>query len=340
MTEQATDQCILEENPVGHPAVDAWLALDPANLKPSNISALYAARFANKKDKNKQNSAVYRLDGISQAEFGIVAKRCDSKTAMLERMIYEDILPQLSVSSLKYIGHVEIDNSHWLFLEYARGVEWKTDDPSHVELAIQWLAKMHGGSAHLDGLSLLPSRGPGYYLSQLTIARQRIQESVSNPALTPADIELLNNFLSCSGLLEQHWNDIESFCAKMPETLVHNDFVSKNVHVRTTKSGPVLLPFDWEMSGRGVPAVDLFCIFQSSPNTDITRYWKRLSEFNSNIDLQDIEYLVILGAIFRVMDAIEWASQNFSTASPHRRILSTRHYLDTLKNAYHVLGWS
>jgi hypothetical protein len=331
---------MMKEDPDGHPAVDAWLTLGVGKRKPGNISALYAAKLANSKNKDQRKSAVYRLDGIGREGSSIVAKSCNPKTANLERIIYERILPQLPVSSLRYYGHVEMGECHWLFLEYARGVEWKIDDRTHVELAIQWLAEMHGSSAELDALSLLPYRGPRYYLSQLTTARQRIQESVSNPALTPADIEMLDDFLSCSGLLESHWKDIETFCATMPETLVHNDFVNKNVHVRTTKAGPVLRAFDWEMSGRGVPATDLSWIFRYAPNTTITRYWERLREFDTDVDLQDIEYLVILGAIFRVLDAVEWASQGLLTECPHKKIHSTTYYTDRLKRAYHALGWS
>lgn len=340
MVEPAQDQHLATENPDRHPAADAWLTLDPGNRKPGNVFSLYATSLVTRKNKDKRKSAVYRLDGAGHGGASIVAKLCNPKTAGLERVIYEHILPRLPVSSLQYYGHVETGNSHWLFLEYANGVECKRDDRAHLELATQWLAEMHGCSACIDTLSLLPCRGPDYYLSQLTTARQRILENLSNPALDAASTDILDKFIACSHLLEARWDEIEAFCEMVPETLVHNDFSGKNVHVRDTNSGPVLLVFDWEMSGRGVPATDLFCMFQQAPDANITRYWEHLRKFNTSIALQDIEYLVILGAIFRAMDAVEWVSRNLSTEYPNKKIHHTMLHTDSLKQAFHALGWS
>ena len=340
MKEFISDQCMVEEDPTSHPAIDAWLTINPSHSKPAKVTALYAATMAHKKHKKKDKSAVYKLEGTGPDGRSIVAKRCTSTTLKLERCIYETILPELPISSLQYYGDAEMDDTYWLFLEYAGGVEWRIDDKTHLELAIQWLAKMHGSSAQLKALSLLPDRGPRYYLSQLTTARQRIQENISNPAFAPADIEILNDFLVCSSLLDKRWQDIESFCNTMPVTLVHNDFVSKNVHVRTTEQGLILLPFDWEQSGKGVPTTDLFWMFLKAPKTSITRYCEYLREYNTSIDLQDAKQLMKTGVIFRLLDEIEWVSLYFPTESPNKRMYRTKHYTDKLKQAYHALGWS
>ena len=323
-----------------HPAVDAWLTLNSGNRRPGSVASLYASSLAGRKNRDRRKSSAYSLDSAGLGGGSVVAKLCDPKTAGIERNIYEHILPQLPISSLHYYGHVETGGAHWLFLEHAGGVEWEIENRIHLELAIHWMAEMHGNSAHLDTLSLLPYRGPGYYLSQLTAARQRMMGSVFNPALTPANIGILEEFITSSGLLEKHWEEIEAFCATMPETLVHNDFVSKNVHVRMKNSRPVLLAFDWEMSGRGVPAVDLYWFFQHAPDGYITRYWEHMRRFNKNIGLRDIEKLAILGAIFRIMDAVEWVSQYLLTDTPDRKIHHTRLHTDRLKHACHALGWS
>jgi aminoglycoside phosphotransferase (APT) family kinase protein len=235
---------------------------------------------------------------------------------------------------------METSDSHWLFLEYAGGVEWNRDIRAHRDLAARWLAEMHGSSAHLEPLSQLPGRGPDYYLSQLTTARQRILENVSNPALDAEGRRILDEFIACSGLLETRWKEIEAFCESVPETLVHNDFLSKNAHVHDTNAGPALLVFDWEMSGRGIPATDLFWMFQQVPDATITRYWEHLRQFNSHITLQEIEYLAILGAIFRITDAVEWVSQYLLTEYPDRKMHHTRLHTERLKLAFQALGWS
>lgn len=340
MIEPAQHPHIAAKNPDGHPAVNAWLTLDSGNRKPGNVFPLYAASVVTRKNRDRRKSAVYRLDGVGQAGGSIVAKMCNPVSAGLERVIYEHILPRLPFRSLQYYGHVDTGGSHWLFLEYANGVEWNIDNRTHLELAIQWLAELHGSSAHIDTLSLLPQRGPDYYLSQLTTARQRILENISNPALDAASTRVLDEFIACSSLLETRWEEIDAFCKTLPETLVHNDFVSKNVHVRDTNSGPMLLVFDWEMSGRGVPANDLFWLFHHAPGSSITRYWEHRRKLNSSIVLQDIEFLAILGAIFRITDAVEWVSQYLLTAYPDRKMHHTSLYTDRLKHAFHALGWA
>jgi aminoglycoside phosphotransferase (APT) family kinase protein len=146
--------------------------------------------------------------------------------------------------------------------------------------------------------------------------------------------------MTCSSLLQARWEEVGAFCKTVPETLVHNDFLGKNVHVRNTKSGLELLVFDWEMSGRGIPASDLFWLFEHAPEASITRYWEQRRQFDTGIALQDIEYLFVLGAMFRVMDAVEWVSHYLLTAYPNRKIDHTRVHTDRLKHAYHVLGWT
>ena len=339
MIEPAQDPHIAAKNPDGHPAVDAWLTLDPGNRKPVNVFSLYAAREVTRKNRDRRKSAVYRLDGAGQAGTSIVAKLCNPETAELECIIYEQIIARMPISSLQYYGHMETGGSHWLFIEYADGVEWDINNKAHLDLAIQWMADMHGSSAHIDTLSLLPRRGPDYYLSQLTIARKRILENISNPALDAASTRILDEFIACSSLLETRWEEIDAFCKTVPETLTHNDFVSKNVHVRDTNSGPMLLVFDWEMSGRGVPANDLFWLFHHAPESSISRYWQHRRKFNSGIALQDIEYLAIIGAIFRITDAVEWGSQYLLTEYPDRKMHHTSLYIDRLKQAFHALEW-
>jgi len=331
---------MVEENPDGHPAVDAWLALDSGNSRPAEIHALYAAKLARKKNKNKRKSAVYRLDCPGHGESVIVAKMCAPATAALESKIYEKILPELPISSLRYYGHVTQDDRHWIFIENAGGMELDVNNDTHLELATRWLAAMHTSTTQLDTLSQLPDRGPPYYLSQLHSARQRMKDCTSNSALGPADFEVLEKFCIQAELLESRWSEIESFCETIPASLVHNDFVSKNVHICATDAGQKLFVFDWEMSGKGTPAVDLYWMFQKAPDTTITRYWNHLKGFNSNIGLQDIEHLAILGVAFRVLDAVEWASYDFLTTSPHKKVLWISRYTNRLKRAFHALGWS
>jgi thiamine kinase-like enzyme len=331
---------MVKENLHEHPAVKAWLELDSTQQRPSAVTALYDAKRAGRKTKQKKKSAVYKLESASNTGAAVVAKGCRIATGRTERFIYERILPQLPVSSPTYHGSVEIDESLWLFLDYAGGVEWRIDDEAHLELAIQWLANMHSSSAQLDLLSQLPDRGPRYYRSQLEKARQRIERGRSNPRLQSSDIETLDRFIGQTELFDSRWPEIQGFCESRPVSLVHNDFISKNLHVRDTKNGPVLLPFDWEMSGRGVPAVDLSWMFVKAPDRAIAKYHEQMRHFDPNICLCDIAYMAALGTAFRISDAVEWASQDLLTEYPHKKISHFEKYTNRLASASTVLGWS
>jgi aminoglycoside phosphotransferase (APT) family kinase protein len=330
---------IAEEGLDRHPAVRAWRSLSPGNRSPSNVIPLYAPKVSTRVTKDRRKSAVFRLDGCGPAGTNIVAKSSQTETASIERTVYEEILCNLPISSPKYYGHVEIEDLHWFFVDYANGDDWQIENPAHRELAIEWLAEMHATSIHMDALSLLPRRGPDYYLSQLTTARQRMLENLSNPALDSASVRILDDFIRRSSLLESHWSEVAAFCETLPESLVHNDFLGKNIQVRNTKTKPTLLVFDWEMSGRGVASADLFRFFERARATSVDQYWKQRKSFGSSIALQDVEYLFIVGALFRLMDAVEWASQRLLTEYPNRKIHHIRAHTEKLNQLSQVLGW-
>lgn len=44
---------------------------------------------------------------------------------------------------------------------------------------------------------------------------------------------------------------------KLPRTLIHNDFNSRNIAIRRTLSGPLLVAYDWELATIGAPQRDL-----------------------------------------------------------------------------------
>lgn len=335
-----SNERLLEESQLRHPAVSALLELDIACQEPAAVIALYDAKRAGRKTKLKKKSAVYKLVPASDNDTAIVAKRCRTASGKIERFIYDQILPQLPVSSPTYHGSVEIDGALWLFLDYADGVEWDIDNETHLDLAIHWLSNMHGSSAQLELLSQLPDRGPHYYQSQLDKASQRLIQAHSNPDLQPSDVEILNGFIKQTELLSSRWAEIQQFCQSMPASLIHNDFISKNLHVCDLKSGPVLLPFDWEMSGKGMPATDLSWMFVKAPEGTIAKHHKQMRLFNPNIDLCDIEYMAAVGTVFRISDAVEWASHDLLTEYPRRKISHFEKYTNRLARVSVALGWT
>ena len=64
--------------------------------------------------------------------------------------------------------------------------------------------------------------------------------NVTNPALNTDDGHVLEAIVSQLNLLEARWSQVESFCDRMPGTLVHGDFVGKNMNIRTSPDGLAL----------------------------------------------------------------------------------------------------
>ncbi|OLD19026.1 MAG: hypothetical protein AUI85_03725 [Acidobacteriales bacterium 13_1_40CM_3_55_5] len=105
--------------------------------------------------------------------------------------------------------------------------------------------------------------------------------------------------------LESHWNELEKYSDRMPRTFVHGDFKPKNALVRRdSHSGAVFTSYDWEMSGWGVPAVDL-------AHVDIVAYHSVLKELWSGVQVEDLKQLALIGKIFRRLAAFDWESEKF-----------------------------
>src|SRR5438034_1872985 len=82
-----TAQEVLPANLAEHRAVKAWSRLEPQRIEPETIEVL---RLTSKK------SSVYRMTGVGRNGAAVVAKRCRTTTASVERLIYEAVLSRLS----------------------------------------------------------------------------------------------------------------------------------------------------------------------------------------------------------------------------------------------------
>ena len=106
-------------------------------------------------------------------------------------------------------------------------------------------------------------------------------------------------------VVETHWAEVEQFCAGLPRTLVHGDFVIKNLRLQSGANGPALLVFDWEMAGWGVPATDLAQIGRCA-SPDLDAYCSVVRQHFSQLDHRRIRRLADYGDLLRVMDVIFW----------------------------------
>jgi thiamine kinase-like enzyme len=304
-----------------HPAARAWRALHPGAAQTWKIRTL----------KHSDKSAVYRLNGAWPSGSTIVAKHSRQSTLMIERAIYEEILPQLPVTALHCYGFLEesmrnLDSKRlgWLFLEDASGAQYSSRIKIHRTLAARWLGALHTSAVGLVKATALPARGPGYYLAELQEARKSILRSFENPVLGANDRGMLKAIVAQCDFAEGHWKDVEDFCRQMPNTLVHGDFVRKNVRVRQDGIGVDLYVLDWETAGWGNPAPDISSV------EDIQTYHQTVRKTWTHLDLQDVQRLWDYGSLFRLLTAMHWDSLSL----PHSSVDD-----DALENLWIYHAW-
>lgn len=308
-----------EPNLAEHVAVKAWRKLWPKCGEPDEIRVL----------KKEKKGGVYQLRGVGPAGSAIIAKQCKRAIALVEHTIYAEILPAAPISSVRYYGYLEEPNGKfcWLFLEDAGAEQYSRDIKEHRALAAEWLGLLHTSMARNTVAAELPNRGPRWYLEHLRSAREIILRSRTNPTLASDDLVTLKSVVSQYEFLESRWHDLEQCCEGIESTLVHGDFSPKNMRVRAGKTGIVLLPFDWEMSGWAVPAADLAAdLHVDLKDTDLTTYWSTVREHWPNLDRSTLERLVIAGRIFRLLASIHWDSYNLPTQWPQKNMQNLNYY--------------
>jgi hypothetical protein len=281
-----------------HPAMRAWTELRPTCVEPQQIETL----------DTEKKSAVYLLPGVGPQGSAVIAKQCSKSPGFTERTVYEEILPHVPARTLGYYGFVSDPNSDrcWLFLEDAGPETYSSGIQEHRVLAAQSLGLMHVTSARLTRQVRLPDRGPTHYLNTLRSMRSTILENITNRALRPEDVLVLKAIVSQFEVLESRWSQVEVLCAHMPQTLVHGDFAEKNVRLRMSEAGLVLLAFDWEAAGWGTPAADLAQFILGSVSPDIATYVSIVRPYWPYLNLQEVQHLASIGTIFRLIESISW----------------------------------
>lgn len=292
---------------VEHPAARAWRTLRGGRAEPARVVTI----------RERPKAAIFRLDGVGPRGAPVIAKRCDARTGLVERQVYERILPRTSVAALHYYGHaVADDGSCWLFLEYAEGARFAPEKEEHRVLAARWLARVHGPASRIADARRLPDRGPAHYLDHLRAARLTIAGCLASGSALTGDRALLESVIAQCDVVEARWAAVDAWCAEMPRTLVHGDFRPKNVHVRSNGGSDRLLVMDWETAGWGEPAADVASV--RGPRGELAAleaYVATARDWWPTLDVRVALRMVSVGKLFRRLAAIRWCS----VILPHRR---------------------
>ncbi len=291
---------LIPSNLLDHSAVKAWAALQPERAAPDGIEIL----------KLKKKSAVYRLVGVGPDRSSVIAKRCRKATATLERTIYENVLPRLPLPSLRYFGHLEEPGGEfcWLFLESANGTAYAVHEGAHRALAASWLGAIQTAALTADLESRLPVHDADYYLGLLRSTRETLRQHLVNKELHADDLRRLETLAAQFDAIEAHWHELGEKCDGLPPTLVHGDFVTKNVRVHADATGLVLMVFDWEYAGWGVPATDLSQFIGGTVSPDLDVYGTAVSGPLRALAGRNARRLAECGKFFRLIDDLSWAA--------------------------------
>ena len=300
--------------------MSAWRTIAPKRSRVARVDRLRA----------KEQRDIYRLmfdNGLPN----VIAKRAVGKALALERTIYENVLPQLPIAGLRYFGFVgeEGDDSAWLFIEDAG------DDrcvlAEHGHLAARWLGTLHGAAADLDLMRSLPEHDADRYLEHLHASCKTILSNFDNPALRADDKGVLRAVISTCKLIESRWDVVESICRDLPRTLVHGDLVARNLRLRPGEAGPAIVAFDWECTGFGVPAADVYMLALAATPEDLTCYRDTVSEYMGGVRDEELQALLRMGNGFRLLASVDWVTPHLRHAWPERATATLRCYEGPLR---------
>ena len=320
-----------------HPAAKAWSELGQSL---SNIRAVVPVE---RRHVSLRKSKVYRLEGAGEGGADVIAKKCRQEYGLLESTVYERVLARLPVPYPRLIGMGSDEDAAfcWLFLEDAGNEVYSPILPKHRVTAGRWLGALHASTTSLPPDVQLPDRGPAHFLRHLQLARDTIRENLNNPALDRRQRHELRGIMLTCDFVESNWGIVEQFCRDMPSTLVHGDFVGKNVRMRSGAAGIEVLPFDWEHAGRGVPAVDLAqAAFSSTTflaNPDLADYW--IATQWTGIGYEAVLRLATYGTVFRCLAALNWESQRLAYEWVEWPVKNMAMYEAELTEAVKAAGW-
>jgi len=300
--------------PLDHPVVRAWETIASAGTRVDRVDRL----------RPHKRAQIYRLalaDGTS-----VIAKRGSREAVLAERTIYDGVLPRLPSPALRSLGFADDwdEEFAWLFIEDPG--DGRCSLAQHGRLAARWLGTLHGATAELDLAPFLPARGPGYYLEHLRAARTTVLGSFDNPALRADDRRMLKELLSSCELIESSWTSIEAICANLPRTLVHGDLAAKNLRLLGDDTGPAIVAFDWEWSGFGVPAADVYQLAVDATREDLSCYRSTISEYVGGVDDDELQALLLMGNGFRLLAAVDWASTHLPHPRPEKGVATLHIY--------------
>jgi aminoglycoside phosphotransferase (APT) family kinase protein len=282
--------------------------------------------------KDSWKTLACRLVGCGPGGGDVVATRRATETTLVEQAIYRDVLPGLSTPHLRLLGAMDDTDLGltWMFLEDAGEAMPDLRYPEHRALAGRWLGRLH---RELIGHSLredLPDRSPAYVRGLLIANRAAMVEGLRNDHLDASGARLLRAAIRRLDAIDTAWPRVLGVMDDLPGSLVHGDFVRKNLRLRSGPDGPSIVAFDWEMSGWGPPLPDIGSVDLGAYLAEARPFWgSRLSSLDRFADV---------GRMLGLIVAISWEIPYLETPWLHRPMSRLAVYHARLGSALVRLG--
>ena len=132
-------------------------------------------------------------------------------------------------------------------------------------------------------------------------------------------------------------------CARAPRSVVHGDFVTRNLRVRSADHEHRLLAVDWETAGWGCPVSDL----AQSPDpdsrswarVDMDEYWSVVRGRWNDVDHATVLEWAVCATVVRCVSVVAWDAPLLLSDWPTDRIVNMAYYDDWLARATDAAGW-
>ena len=267
----------------------AWRRLGLTSTDPARIEVL----------KESHKTSAWRLVACGPAGADIVATRRATWTTLVERTIYHDVLSRSGGPSLRLHGVVdEDDGTTWMFLDDAGEIMPDLRNPAHRALAATWLGRVHVDLIGASFAESLPDRATDDALRTLRSTRAALRAAQGDDHLDVDGSRFLDALVRRLDAVESRWEAVAESVAGLPTTLVHGDYVAKNLRLRGDRDGHSMVPFDWEMGGWGVPLRDLSLIDLGAYLEIARPFWgPRAAE---------LDRLADIGRLFGLVAAVSW----------------------------------
>lgn len=203
------------------------------------------------------------------------------------------------------------DSRSWVVTEDAGDQHPDLALPAHQHTVSRWIAQLHVLATPLE--LELPIRGLSYYVetakSTSHALRQLVDAVSAEVEVEPEICELSSLCADAARLLLEATAVAEEF----PATLVHGDFVAKNLLIEQTSDGAFdVICLDWETAGIGSPAPDM-------ARVDHAEYLAVAGESWRDITLETVNRQASLGILERLVQAVAWELNSFAAPGSRDR---------------------